>query len=693
AFTEEDLIEEHGDFIGAALQYILHCEFSDSASVREASNTLIPFIKLSGGIDDQFATLFLTVPILKKRYNIYTRLFKNIQVDSSKVLLMTWKTIFFIQSIKEFNEQTIHDVHQIAFRIQNKTVQADLFRGLLELTLNWIEEIVSQQTLSDGDVGRLKSLTTSLDEQLKALSQIVTGKPFELTMVGKIIHCLKILLAQQDRSSAIQEIVATIKNYLPDYVLILFSSLNLKSIAEHCRHLTFLKSLGLSLSSIFSEKTIQPLTEEMDKCLEEVKKTGETTSCIKSLEKVDYILQHFLRILIIVDFVAPAYREKYLEVLPELYKSRSASFFYKDYTKEERKKLLLWLESLAQRDELFQYEEWIRDFCKELRNSIYDFQNGLSGIPKNSAISFCESDSENRPLSKFALVEKKDNFCADLPGNFEGISKDMAEKLNVKDVKNCHFNEQMEFQKRPNEPSSRLNDFMIAESLSNFLSPTSSEKSLSNSIPSFFEDRQLDEKEIARYLWLNPDTLISPSTLRKVNKVSVYLRRKRLELRGVKADGNCFCYAFLGSYETLNRKIPILDEQKDKISYLRDIIAQEYAITEKGSDYKGRQRVEGIKEDKEWLTGDEGDLLAISLSIPIRIITINEEKGHSQIFDMLTFTEKNKDRQEWKTIPESEKPKEYITIVDLGGHFVYAVPCSTDLNSENAQREKLQSSY
>jgi hypothetical protein len=53
-----------------------------------------------------------------------------------------------------------------------------------------------------------------------------------------------------------------------------------------------------------------------------------------------------------------------------------------------------------------------------------------------------------RPLSKLALLEKIDNFCADLTANFEGISKDMAEKLDVKDAKNFGFSKQIEFRKR-----------------------------------------------------------------------------------------------------------------------------------------------------------------------------------------------------------------------------------------------------
>ncbi|MDP1834742.1 MAG: TadE/TadG family type IV pilus assembly protein [Chlamydiales bacterium] len=61
----------------------------------------------------------------------------------------------------------------------------------------------------------------------------------------------------------------------------------------------------------------------------------------------------------------------------------------------------------------------------------------------------------NRLFSKFALLGKTGNFCADLPTNLEGISEDMTEKLDDKDAKNCRFNEQMQFQKRSNKKRTR----------------------------------------------------------------------------------------------------------------------------------------------------------------------------------------------------------------------------------------------
>jgi hypothetical protein len=44
----------------------------------------------------------------------------------------------------------------------------------------------------------------------------------------------------------------------------------------------------------------------------------------------------------------------------------------------------------------------------------------------------------------------------------------------------------------------------------------------------------------------------------------------------VEADGNCFFSAFLESYNTLARKITLLDTENNKISYLRSVVASYY---------------------------------------------------------------------------------------------------------------------
>ncbi|KIC75205.1 hypothetical protein DB42_AK00050 [Neochlamydia sp. EPS4] len=179
-----------------------------------------------------------------------------------------------------------------------------------------------------------------------------------------------------------------------------------------------------------------------------------------------------------------------------------------------------------------------------------------------------------------------------------------------------------------------------------------------------------DETQIAVALWQDSTTIISDSIKAKVNAAAAYLIEEGFELKGVASDGDCFFSAFLGSYACLSRKIPLLDDCKDKIPYLRQVLADIVKHTDS-------ERAEEIKRKAAWISGlGEGDLLASALSIPIRLVTINEEKLVCGIHDRLIFSEQGLSEenrsQEWKTIPQKERPKEYIFIVDLGGHFVYA---------------------
>jgi hypothetical protein len=79
-----------------------------------------------------------------------------------------------------------------------------------------------------------------------------------------------------------------------------------------------------------------------------------------------------------------------------------------------------------------------------------------------------------------------------------------------------------------------------------------------------------------------------------------------------------------------------------------------------------------IKQDREWINSGEGEKLAKFFKIPIRLVTVNQGQVNAEASDMLIFSETDKDNQEWKTIPENEKPGEYIFIVDIGGHFLWA---------------------
>ena len=58
---------------------------------------------------------------------------------------------------------------------------------------------------------------------------------------------------------------------------------------------------------------------------------------------------------------------------------------------------------------------------------------------------------KNRPLSKFALPEKIDDFCVDSELNFETMCLHMAEKFDSEDSKKRNFIGQMGFRKRSND--------------------------------------------------------------------------------------------------------------------------------------------------------------------------------------------------------------------------------------------------
>lgn len=182
------------------------------------------------------------------------------------------------------------------------------------------------------------------------------------------------------------------------------------------------------------------------------------------------------------------------------------------------------------------------------------------------------------------------------------------------------------------------------------------------------------KQRIAEELFLK-EVVISDVMEQKVNTVNDYLKERGLKLVGVISDGNCFSGAYFKSYVTISRKIPLLEMQENPLVYLRGMIASFYANNNEDT-YNTRQRVSEIKMEGEHVTLNEGRLLAKALPIPIRIITVNQDEQGSGISDMLIFTKKGHDDQEWDTLDKSEKPKEgqYITIVDLGGHFVTATP-------------------
>ncbi|KIC73136.1 hypothetical protein DB42_CH00020 [Neochlamydia sp. EPS4] len=179
---------------------------------------------------------------------------------------------------------------------------------------------------------------------------------------------------------------------------------------------------------------------------------------------------------------------------------------------------------------------------------------------------------------------------------------------------------------------------------------------------------QWNHHQIAKSLWHNPTAIIDDSIVAKVNAAADYLGKEGFKLKGVPSDGDCFFSAFLGSYNCLSRKIPLLDENPNKVFYLRQVLSDMIK-------YKNNGKAEKIKEKRMWISGlGEGDLLATALSIPIRLIIVNEEQLACGIHDRLIFPKASSsmedNSQEWKTISLEERPEEYILIVDLGGHFI-----------------------
>lgn len=179
-----------------------------------------------------------------------------------------------------------------------------------------------------------------------------------------------------------------------------------------------------------------------------------------------------------------------------------------------------------------------------------------------------------------------------------------------------------------------------------------------------------DKVRIAGELWLNFETIISEEMVSKVNAVAKYLAKEGYELSGVPADGDCFCHAFLKSNDSLSSPIPILSTVNDPVDWLRQQIAVKVGL-------RDLDRAESIKEKSMWIDAIEGEWLAKVLKIPIRLVTSEGEA----VSDMLTFTD-HQSSQEWKSLQNHERPERYITIVDLGGHFITAVPCGSGIATD-----------
>ncbi len=181
---------------------------------------------------------------------------------------------------------------------------------------------------------------------------------------------------------------------------------------------------------------------------------------------------------------------------------------------------------------------------------------------------------------------------------------------------------------------------------------------------------------IAHELWLNPSTCISEDMVRKVNTAHDYLKNCGFQLRGVQADGNCFFNAFLKSYQSQSQRIPLLDSAEDKVAYLRQQVADQYRRSSNGS--KNSDRATSILQDGEWVSSAEGELLVHVFKLSMRILIAGTEKES----DIFTYEQWDGESwkyitEEWSVANEAVKLKPYVFIVDLVGHFVYAVPEKT----------------
>jgi hypothetical protein len=185
----------------------------------------------------------------------------------------------------------------------------------------------------------------------------------------------------------------------------------------------------------------------------------------------------------------------------------------------------------------------------------------------------------------------------------------------------------------------------------------------------------LSKDYIAKNLWQNEGAMISDNIVKKVAKAQEHLDTQGYQLCGTPSDGNCFFHAFLGSYQELvetssaHWSIPLLDQQQNKLQYLRDCIADLYASIP-SNDLNTAAK---IRKDGMWIHGNkEGDLLAKALNIPIRLLTINQEGDECATLDEVIFSDSDENMQIWDVLPENQRPSKYIFIVDLGSHFVFA---------------------
>ncbi len=176
---------------------------------------------------------------------------------------------------------------------------------------------------------------------------------------------------------------------------------------------------------------------------------------------------------------------------------------------------------------------------------------------------------------------------------------------------------------------------------------------------------QLNGKEIARHLWLNPEAVISEEMVAKVNAISLHLKQEGYELRGVKFDSNSFCRAYLKSYQMLPQKLDAIESQDAPVSFLENQIAQHYARMP--AEIKAR----ASEQTYAW-----GYWLAVIFPIPILAFTLKKNEDHYEI-ECSRF-EKDVDSENLDLL------KNGIVIVDLEGHYL-TIQAFSDSNTRQPE--------
>jgi len=175
--------------------------------------------------------------------------------------------------------------------------------------------------------------------------------------------------------------------------------------------------------------------------------------------------------------------------------------------------------------------------------------------------------------------------------------------------------------------------------------------------------------------------------IQAIEEVEKMLNKEGKQLIGIESDGNCWFHAYLKSIKEQGIEPEELKAktEEEKIITLREKIAEELKQEKlklegkvKGKSIKEKEeRIAAVSKDKEWVSETEGAKLAEIYDIPIRVISImiqeNEDRtrGNEYHIDEMLY-QKGDNNIQWDKV--DTKPKNYITIISLGDHFITALP-------------------